>query len=347
MQDRTQERTALPATESAPELTSESTAESAPESSRPPSPGEAHSLENPSIANPPLSSGAFALELIQIQIRRLGKLQSEVVADRDPEPLHQLRVSLRRLRTALVQFAPALELPESVSERRIAAVARRTGLCRDLDVLGLRLREQLLPRLPDSEQLSLEGAMKRLARDRQQAFETLVEALHSPRYLKLLERLHKWQKQPRFTPLGQLPLTPWLADWQAPFSAGLFLHPGWMVEDPAAEALHGLRKQIKRARYSLESLERWCEPPLQAWVQDLRQAQDHLGELHDLQVLNQSFVEREHLRKPTAVPVLHAELKSQQQLHWLRWRELAQRLHQDSHRHTIQRQLLELGSGAH
>jgi hypothetical protein len=80
-------------------------------------------------------------------------------------------------------------------------------------------------------------------------------------------------------------------------------------------------------------------------VQDLRQAQDHLGELHDLQVLNQIFVEREHLRQPSAVPVLHAELEGQQQLHWLRWRELAQRLHQDCARQTIQRHLLALGSG--
>ena len=92
------------------------------------------------LGNQSLTSGAFAQELIHRQIRRLGKLQAEVLADRDPEPLHQLRVSLRRLRTALLQFGPALELPESVSERRIAAVARRTSLCRDLDVLQLRLR---------------------------------------------------------------------------------------------------------------------------------------------------------------------------------------------------------------
>lgn len=293
-----------------------------------------------------LTSGAFALELIQIQIRRLGKLQSEVVADRDPEPLHQLRVSLRRLRTALSQFAPALVLPDSVSERRIASVARRTGLCRDLDVLGLRLREQLLPRLPDSEQRHLEGAMKRLTRDRGQAFATLVEALHSPRYLKLLEGLNKLQTRPRFTPLGQLPLLPWLVDWQAPFSAGLFLHPGWAVEDSAAEALHDLRKHIKRARYSLESLERWCEPPLRSWIQDLRQAQDHLGELHDLQILSCGLLDSEQLRKTSNLPVLRAELQRQQQLHWLRWRELAQRLRQDSHRKAIQRHLLELGQGA-
>ena len=165
-------------------------------------------------------------------------------------------------------------------------------------------------------------------------------------YLKLLERLHKWQKQPRFTPLGQLPLIPWLVDWQAPFTAGLFLHLGWQEEDPAAEALHDLRKRIKQARYSLESLEPWCAPPLRGWIQDLRQAQDHLGELHDLQVLNRSFEGSEHLRKASHLPVLRGALQSQQQLHWQRWRDLAQRLHQDNQRKAIQRHLLELGQEA-
>lgn len=290
-----------------------------------------------------LSSGAFALELIHRQIRRLGKLQGEVLADRDPEPLHQMRVSLRRLRTALLQFGPALELPESVSERRIAAVARKTSLCRDLDVLQLRMREQLLPQLPKDEQRSLEGAMQRLARDRAQAFGSLVEALHSSRYLKLLERLHKQHKRPRFTHLGQRPLLPWLVDWQAPFTAGLFLHPGWTVADPAAEALHGLRKRIKAARYSLENLERWCDSSILAWIEDLRQAQDHLGELHDLRLLNRTLTDGSHLRKRSALPVLRAELDGQQLQHWLRWQALSQRLLADSNRHTIQRQLLALG----
>jgi hypothetical protein len=64
-------------------------------------------LTSPVLSSPVLSSGAYALDLIQRQVRRLGKLQGEVLADCDPEPLHQLRVSLRRLRTALSQFGPA------------------------------------------------------------------------------------------------------------------------------------------------------------------------------------------------------------------------------------------------
>ena len=288
------------------------------------------------------SCGTFAQELIQRQIRRLGKLQAEVIADRDPEPLHQLRVSLRRLRTAVGQFAPALELPDGVSERRLAAVARRTSLCRDLDVLQQRLREQLLPQLPEPEQRGLEAAMRRLRKDRQQAFESMVEALRGGRYLKLLARLHKWQRRPRFTPLGEQPLVAWLTDLQAPFSAGLFLHPGWRVDDPAAEALHGLRKRIKQARYSLEGLQPWCAPGVQSWIEELKQAQDQLGDLHDLQVLSLTLTGHESLRKSADLPVLHAELAGRQRLHWQRWRELAERLQDDAHRQAIQRQLADI-----
>jgi len=298
----------------------------------------------PTPLDPLHSSGDYALDLIQRQIRRLGKLQAEVLADHDPEPLHQLRVSLRRLRTALSQFGPALVLPESVTDRRIAAVARRTGLCRDLDVLQLRLQQQLLPRLPADEQQALKGPMKRLVRDRSQAFDTLKEALHSSRYLKLLARLNKWQQRPRFTPLGQLPLAAWLYDWQAPFTAALFLHAGWTVEDPAAEALHDLRKRIKAARYSLEHLEAWCEPALKSFIEELRQAQAHLGELHDLQILIHTLGGSESPLQSPRLPVLRGELEGQQATNWQRWRELARRLQQDSHRHAIHRHLLALGA---
>jgi CHAD domain-containing protein len=292
-----------------------------------------------------LTCGGFARELIHSQVRRLGKLQAEVRADRDPEPLHQLRVSLRRLRTALDQFAPALDLPEGVSERRVAAVARRTGLCRDLDVLTLRLRDQILPPLPARERHALKGAMKRLGQDREKAREALLDTLHSPRYLKLLARLHSWHGQPRFTPLGDQPLEPWLQEWQAPATAGLFLHAGWREENPEADSLHDLRKRIKRARYGLEPLERWCSTALKTWIEELREAQDHLGELHDLQILHHGFVAR-GTHGPADLPVLHAELDTLRRHHWQAWRALAQRLCAHRNRRTIHRDLLALGAAA-
>jgi CHAD domain-containing protein len=270
-----------------------------------------------------LSNGAHALALIQRQTRRLASLHREVLADEEREPLHQLRVSLRRLRTALNQFAPALVLPEGVSSGRIAALARRTGLTRDLDVLRERLEEQVLPRLSEEERQALRPALKRLRRERQQAFESVQEALASSRYLKLLERLGRWQQRPAFTALGEQPLAEWLHEWHLPHSGTLFLHPGWQATGPTAVELHELRKQIKGVRYALEHLAELLDDAGHGWIAALKQAQTLLGELHDLQVLEASLLDRPGHRLGAALDGLRAELERQRQEAWEEWHRLA------------------------
>ncbi len=286
------------------------------------------------------SCGAYAAELIQRQTRRLGKLQPEVLADEDPEPLHQLRVSLRRLRTALGQFGPALVLPDGISDRRIARVARRTGLCRDLDVLRQRLDHELIPALPEAERKALRPVLKQLSRDRRQAFEGLVEALRSGPYLKLLARLHRWQNEPRYTPLGELPLRPWLFEWQAQTAAGLFLHPGWFAPDPQAAVLHDLRKRIKGVRYALEHLEPFGGSTLAAWILDLKRAQDDLGDLHDLQVLGDALDDQLEGDLDTALPCLRLEIGRRSDELWREWQEHGASLRSDPSRRALYASLL-------
>jgi CHAD domain-containing protein len=185
--------------------------------------------------------------------------------------------------------------------------------------------------------------IKRIGRERAQAFEAMVESLHSSRYLKLLASLSKWQKKPRFTAVGALALTEWLYEWQEPFTSGLFLHSGWMSQDPEADELHALRKQIKGARYSLEAFENWCSPALQQWINQLRQAQQHLGELHDLQILGQIIAKQESLKKKQSFPMLKAEVGATQRYHWQQWRDLADQLVQASSRMAVRRELVDLG----
>jgi len=265
--------------------------------------------------------GTYALGLIQVQVKRLGKLQPKVLANEDPESLHQLRVSLRRLRTILHQFMPALALPESVDTDRIAAVARRTSLTRDLDVLGERLERQLLPLLPADERQGMEAGMKRLGRQRNQAFDLLVDALRSPNYLKLLARLHRWQDSPRFTRLGDQAIDYWLYELHAPFTGILFLHRGWQADDYRAEELHSLRKLIKNARYALENLQPWLDSKIQDGIAQLRNAQGILGDLHDLGVLELILADHKMPLKLKKMPILRAEIKRQQRQCWLDWQQ--------------------------
>jgi CHAD domain-containing protein len=292
------------------------------------------------VSDPAMVCGLYAADLIQHQTRRLGKLQSEVLADHDPEPLHQLRVSLRRLRTALSQFAPALRMPDGVSDRRIARVARRTSLCRDLDVLRDRLEGQLLPPLPEEERKAMKPVLKRLSRNRRLAFEDLAEALTGGPYLKLLARLRAWQLKPRFSPLGDLPLGPWLFEWQSQASSGLFLHGGWFAADPHDPALHNLRKRIKGLRYALEHLEPFAAPALGEWIALLKKAQDCLGDLHDLQVLAAILGDQLENGVAETLPVLQAGILAQQAERWSQWSDQAIQLREQANRHRLYSSLI-------
>jgi CHAD domain-containing protein len=287
------------------------------------------------MAEKNLSSGEHAFQLIRHQYQRLVHLQLEVLADTDPEPLHQFRVSLRRLRTALSQFAPALQLPEGVSSGRIAGLARRTGLSRDLDVLRQRLEEEILPRLPVEEARALRPALKRLRRERDQAFEGVVEALQSGRYLKLLARLSRWQTQPVFTPLGHQPLRAWLQEWQQPLSTALFLEPGWYADSPDDGELHELRKRIKGVRYALEHLEEAMDPDGRAWIAILKRAQTILGDLHDWQVLEESLLERPGHRHGQELVALRAGIEADRATRWQQWQQLAAQMLSEQSRRSL------------
>ena len=139
--------------------------------------------------------------------------------------------------------------------------------------------------MPESEQLSLTKALARLKRDRRQAFDSMVEALNGGRYLKLLALLSQWQAAPTYTSLGQQRLKPWLMDWVSHLIQGLFLHHGWFVEDPAAEALHELRKRIKGLRYGLEPFIPFLPTTIHGWIGELKQAQDVLTGLKNNPIL--------------------------------------------------------------
>lgn len=56
-------------------------------------------------ASIPLSFGNFAYQAIHKYFKKSTKYRVDVLSDRDPEPLHQMRVGMRRLRTALQVFA--------------------------------------------------------------------------------------------------------------------------------------------------------------------------------------------------------------------------------------------------
>ncbi|HYP04389.1 MAG TPA: CHAD domain-containing protein [Cyanobium sp.] len=289
-----------------------------------------------------LSNGGHAVELIHQNTKRLVELHGPVLANRDPEPLHQMRVTMRRLRTCLHQFAPALQLPATVNERRIAKVGRRLGMARDLDVLRDRLQSDLLPHLGEAEGKALRPVLKQLRRERAQACEQLEGVLRSGNYLEMLSRLQRWQKEPRFTPLGEQPLQEWLVEWQAPLLTSLFSHPGWFVADLEGdlESVHDLRKQFKNARYGLENLASFTGRRCREWARRFKALQELLGELNDLQVLQKAIDDQLPGRLRDSLPRLHGLLQARADTCWGKWRSEAEILQHPWWRHRVLQDLL-------
>ncbi len=275
-----------------------------------------------------ISNGEYAAGLIARHTSKLAALQAPVLADEDPEPLHQMRVSLRRLRTCLNQFAPALRLPGAVCDRRIGRTVRRLGMARDLDVLRERLERELMVDLPEAERRSMKPVLKQLRRERAHAYEELVAALQSGRYLKLLSQLQGWLRDPEFTPLGRLPVGAWTLEWQAPMIAGLFLHPGWFIADQEGdmELVHDLRKRLKTARYGLENLGAITGERCLRWVGELRELQGLLGDLNDFQVLEKAIDDQLPSGLARSVPQLESLLRHKARQGWERWRQRADEL---------------------
>jgi CHAD domain-containing protein len=277
----------------------------------------------------PISNGAHVHALVKAHCKRMVALQAPVLRDNDDEPLHQLRVTMRKLRATLNQFGPCLVLPAEINDRRLAKTVQRLGVARDLDVLRHRLDAVFLPQLPQQEQQRLKPVRRQLARERRLAGEQLETVLKSTRHLELIAQLQAWLKQPHYTALGEAPLLHWIPEWAVPASTSLMLHPGWWLElaGQDTDTLHDLRKQLRGLRYRLENIEAVLAPAGRQWIASLKQGQSLLGELNDLEVLQRAIHDQSSDGLEQSLPQL-AWLLEQNRLHcWRRWRQLSESLH--------------------
>lgn len=283
---------------------------------------------------PSLSSGERAHALIAHQLSRLQSLRPQLLEDTDPEALHQFRVSLRRLRSLLHQFSPALILPPKLSSPRIAALARVSGGCRDADVLQEHL-ERLRPQLEPVGQSSCRTLLRHIRKERRQCFADLESSLTSRGAKRLFERLQSWVEAPLFTDLGRLALEDWLQEWLLAATGSAFLHGGWFATRADDPGVHALRKRLKEVRYGLEALQPWLGRDAGPWITAMRSAQDCLGTLHDLEVLLQKLTQALQPPDDTAAAALRIPLQRLRQQSWHQWLELKQGLLLPQRRRTL------------
>jgi CHAD domain-containing protein len=277
-----------------------------------------------------LTLADYAHQAIEQHSRKVSK-QATKLEDLDhpdhPEAIHQMRVGLRRLRTALEGFGFALVLPKELSIQRVKQIAKSLGDVRDLDVLVGHLLTDLLPHLPGGEvKVFRQILLPKFKSQRQRAWRQVQRLLHSGKYAQFEQGLQTWLEQPQYQPIAQSPIVTVVPDVLMPLMCHLLLHPGWRIEtlqdDAAWENLHDLRKQIKRMRYQMELCQNLYASAYAEQVKTWAQLQDLLGLLQD-QVVLVKWLEKE-LKHPLdqSLPVLADQLWIQNQSLWHAWQLL-------------------------
>jgi triphosphatase len=111
---------------------------------------------------------------------------------RAPEALHQIRVSLRRLRSALSLFAPMLEGDSRAAgfNDEIKRVTEPFGHARNLDVFLGQTLPDLAEARPDDP--ALEGLRERAEGERERAYDAVLATLESPQWRGLIIDFAGW-----------------------------------------------------------------------------------------------------------------------------------------------------------
>jgi CHAD domain-containing protein len=205
------------------------------------------------------------------------------------EPLHQMRVGTRRLRSDLRTFRPLLDKDWAESLRvELKWLGSSLGAVRDLDVLLERLRregEDLSPRL--------DALFEELERRRDDARAALLEDLRSARYVELLDRLVEAARDPRLSDRAQQPSSEVLPALAARSWRKLKKAVRALGDDSSDEELHRVRVLTKRARYAAEAVAPALAPKARRkatrFAGRAADVQDVLGELQDSVVAAQTI----------------------------------------------------------
>jgi CHAD domain-containing protein len=209
-----------------------------------------------------------------------------VLRDLDTEFLHDLRVAVRRTRSAIKLLGRVL--PADLAAQYGAEfkwLGDMTTPVRDLDVHLLGF-DAMAGRLTAANPADLEPFRAFLARRRTREFRRLAAVLRSPRFRSIT---HDWRKAlveirdartaPKLTAAE-------LADGTTRrVLAKITAQGGAITQSSPAESLHDLRKRCKELRYLLEFFAPLHDPAAyKKVVGDLKQLQDCLGEFQDSQV---------------------------------------------------------------
>lgn len=230
--------------------------------------------------------------VLRAQFNAVIKHRAQALNWRDPEGVHDMRVLLRRLRSAIHDFHPYFR-KRNLPRPKLRAIARRLGAVRDEDVALIALKELISQAEREAAAGIQQIALIRKER-RTKARAALKNVIKEPaleelrrNFLAKLRSItiavpHKNRDPqtaavgPSFRALGVHVVNERMKDFT---TASRCLYRPYQVNE-----LHELRILAKRLRYSIELFDAcWGKAAVDS-AKEVAEMQTSLGELHDCDV---------------------------------------------------------------
>jgi CHAD domain-containing protein len=206
----------------------------------------------------------------------------------DPEELHAMRVSTRRMRAAWRVFGDGFRGKRTARFRqRLRILAARLGTVRDLDVL-IEATEEFAANLPTAERAGLDPLIASWREQRDAGRRLLVRELDSGGHRRFLEDYRDFVLTPGADVRPVDPTSP----HRVRDTAGSRIWSAYervrayesVLKWADVPTLHQLRIEAKRLRYTLEFVREALGPEAPALISRVVALQDHLGAMNDAEV---------------------------------------------------------------
>lgn len=222
---------------------------------------------------------------VRREVRRLRTSEPHVRTDR-PEGVHQMRVALRRLRSALASYRPLFE--PSITEPLRAELAWLSGVlgpARDLEVLRAHVADRLEAD-GHGDMLLRAQVDHQLGAQRDAAVAEVCAVLDGARYRRLRRALDQFVAAPPTTTAAGAKASSALPrrvakSWRLLKAAVQDAQEIGLDEATRRQRLHEARKKAKRARYAAEVARPRSDRSAKEFLRAMKRVQTALGHTQD------------------------------------------------------------------
>jgi CHAD domain-containing protein len=251
-------------------------------------------LSKPGVLSEDLMAEA-GKKILYFFFQELVRHEAGTIAGEDIEELHDMRVATRRLRAAFDIFGIFFS-PKTINPffQTLKTTGKSLGEVRDLDV-SIGEINLYCQQLPLNDQLGLTPLINEWKSIQDQARLRLISHLNSKNYVDFKEKFLEFLKAPSLGLLAankRIPIHT-AVRYQAPtliytrMASVMTFEP--ILETASYSQLHALRIEFKKFRYTLEFFKEVLGIESGIIIEQIKELQDHLGELNDAHVACQTI----------------------------------------------------------